>query len=186
MRLESSHKPLAGVPGAALASIPVVLLLFGLVFWKSAGPGGLSGEPGNTGISQLRDPGYIAPSHPAIVSGSDQVGPPQHKPSVNPGKAASAERVLYSVHWSGKDARKRVSGDSPQYPAGVNGDAMVRLELVVSAAGSVKSAKLLSSGNARCDEAALREVRDWKFETLQGQKKKPDQRCLVTISFFKK
>jgi TonB family protein len=186
MRLETSHKPLAGVPGGALASIPILLLLFGLVFWKTANPGGLSEGSRTAAKSPLQDSSQNAGTLPAVVVDAGQMRPPQLKPGVNPSRLPAPERVLYSVRWSGKDARKRVSGNSPQYPVGVNGEAMVRLELVVSAAGAVKSVKLLSSGNARCDEASLREVREWKFEALQGQKKKPDQRCLVTISFFKK
>jgi TonB family protein len=186
MRLESSHKPLAGVPGAAMASIPVVLLVFGLLFWKTAGTGGVSEESGNSAKPQRQDSSHHPTSAPAVVADMERVRPPQQKPSVNTGKASSNERVLYSVRWSGKESRRRISGNSPLYPSGVSGEAMVRLELVVSGSGVVKSVKLLSSGNARCDEASLREVRDWQFEPLQGLKKKPDQRCLVTISFFKK
>jgi TonB family protein len=88
-----------------------------------------------------------------------------------------------SVQWIGGGKRKKVSGDLPRYPAGVNVQAQIRIEAVVAPNGTVKSAKPAQKANARLEEAAMRELRHWRFEPLPRTLPQREQRCVVTFNF---
>jgi len=191
MRLEPSHRLLVGVNGASLVSVPLVLLL--LVVLHMPQKNVL--EQGRAAVSPP-SPAGIVPAPSAAGSGTvaEALQPQesvretahQHKQATVHPKKIPVERVLYSARWTAGEIRRKIAGKMPQYPAGFTGEAMVRVELVVSPAGNVRAAKLLQIGNARCDEVTLREVRLWKFQPLPPRQKRADHRCVVIVSFTRK
>lgn len=191
MRLEPTHRLLVGVNGASLVSVPLAILLLFFVYLVPK-----HGAETHRAVSPP-SPSIAVPIPPAASDGtvsshtiqsqeSPRKAAPQRQQATTPPKKVPAERVLYSVRWTVGEIRRKIAGSTPQYPAGFTGEAMVRAELVVSAAGTVRSAKLLQIGNARCDEVTLREVRLWKFQPLPPRQKRTDQRCVVIVSFTRK
>jgi TonB family protein len=182
MRLEPSHRPLVGVSGAALATIPVVALLVLLPLFHPAAPTAPS--------TQVHAPATVktdttVTSNPAVTTRPATTTPASATPAVTP-RQETNERVLYSIRWVGGGTRKKMSGNIPKCPPELSGDALVRVDVVVASSGVVRSAKVLTPHHPRCDEVSLREVKLWKFEPLPVKRKSPDQRCTVTFSFFKK
>ncbi len=98
--------------------------------------------------------------------------------------ASDIGKALFgSVQWTGGGKRKKVSGDLPRYPAGANVQAQVRIEAVVAPNGTVKSVKPVQKANARLEEAAMRELRRWRFEPLPRTLPQREQKCVVTFNF---
>jgi TonB family protein len=188
MRLDPTHKPIVGVNAASLVSVPVLIILF-VLSMRSAPP-----SVSDATQPRVESRPAATPSAPASVPASNPSSKPpesvrtvehRQQPAVEP-KKPTVGRVIYSFRWSGVEVRRKIAGEIPQYPAGVTVEALARLELVVTAAGGVRSAKILQAGNAQCDEAALREVRQWKFEPLVHSRGRADQRCVVLLSFMRK
>ncbi len=191
MRLEPTHRLLAGVNGASLVSVPLAVLLLFFVYLvpKHGTETGRAVSPSS--------PAIAVPIPPASSNGTDspqtiqprespREATPQPQRAIVSPKKVPGERVLYSVRWTVGEIRRKIAGNPPQFPAGFGGEAMVRVELVVTSGGAVRSAKLLQVGNARCDDATLREVRLWKFQPLPPRQKRMDQRCVVIVSFTRK
>ena len=91
--------------------------------------------------------------------------------------------VSVSMQWSDGGTRKKISGALPVYPEGVNVEAQIKIELTVLPDGSVKSLKPAQKGNTRLEEAAMKEVRFWKFEQLRKSSPQRDQTGVVTFNF---
>lgn len=183
MRLEPTHKPIVGVNAASLVSVPTALLLFVLSFRAAPPPQTPAPQPApaSTGVP----PAAVSLPAPRPPEAAHALPDRRQPAAVTANRKAIASKVVYSVRWPGGMSRRKVVGNLPQYPPEVTSEALVRLELVVSGSGNVRSAKLLQTGNAQCDDAALREVRQWKFEALPRQASR-DQRCTVLVSFMKK
>ncbi|MEK6756918.1 MAG: hypothetical protein AABZ02_12265 [Bacteroidota bacterium] len=89
----------------------------------------------------------------------------------------------YSVQWLGGGTRKRLSGDLPKYPEGVNIEAQIRIQAVVVPDGSVKALQPAQKGNTKLEEVAMREVRFWKFEPLSSSQPQVEQKCEIVFLF---
>jgi len=120
-----------------------------------------------------------AAEKPGIPTGSE-VAPP-----FNAGGAGSSigENISYNVQWAGGRIRKLISGDLPKYPAGVNVEAQIKLRVVVQPRGTVKSIQPLQKGNTRLENAAIKEVRSWRFQSLQSAQPALDQVCTIIFNF---
>ena len=116
---------------------------------------------------------------PGIPGGSD-VAPPFNEGGVG---GSIASNVSYDVKWSGGGRRDLISGDLPKYPAGVNVNAQIRLRVVVQPRGTVKAIQPLLKGDTRLEDAAIREVRLWRFQRLQQEHQALDQVCTITFNF---
>lgn len=92
--------------------------------------------------------------------------------------------VSVSMQWSGGGTRKKVSGGMPEYPKGVNVEAQIKIETVVTPGGGVRSLKPAQKGNTKLEEAAMGAVRLWKFEPLRKSSPQKDQTCIVTFNFL--
>jgi len=184
MRLEPTYKPLVGVNAASLASVPVLVLLFVLSYRPISPPVGPSARHDVVSAPQMVTSAAV--QQPVVKPPEVAHAVPERRlpPAVAAGKSAPG-KVVYSVRWSGGGIRRKVAGNVPSYPAGVTAEALVRLEVVVAGGGSVRSARVLQAGDAQCDEEALREVRQWKFEPLPRQQAR-DQKCVVLVSFMRK
>lgn len=95
----------------------------------------------------------------------------------------SGNGLGYSMNWLQGGTRKRLSGDLPKYPEGVKVEAQISLLAVVSPDGAVKSLQPAKKGNTRLEEAAMREVRSWRFEPLRVSQPQIDQKCEIIFLF---
>lgn len=118
-------------------------------------------------------------SDPSTVPGSS-VG-------VTPGPGGVGEGVekgvSFSIQWAQGGARRKISGDLPTYPKGVNVQAQIKILAVVLPDGSVRSTQPAQKANTDLEEAAMKEVRFWKFEPLRSSQPQVEQSCLVTFLF---
>ncbi|HWP81544.1 MAG TPA: TonB family protein [Bacteroidota bacterium] len=93
------------------------------------------------------------------------------------------EGVSFSIQWMEGGTRKKISGDLPQYPKGVNVEAQIKIQTIVMPDGSVKAVQPLQKGNTRLEEAAMKELRFWRFEPLRQSQPQVEQTCTVTFLF---
>ncbi|HTR82023.1 MAG TPA: energy transducer TonB [Bacteroidota bacterium] len=109
-------------------------------------------------------------------------------PPIGLGSVGSSigNNVSFAINWNGGGDRKLLHGDLPKYPAGVNVNAQIKLRVVVQPRGTIKSAAPLQKGNTKLEDAALKEVRLWRFESLQQGQPALDQTCTVTFNFVLK
>jgi TonB family protein len=135
---------------------------------KKEARGGISGKKDERSLAAGSATGRSA------AGSLDRVGAIAH----DIGKA-----LFGSVQWIGGGKRKKVSGDLPRYPAGVNVQAQIKIEAVVAPNGTVKSTKPAQKANARLEDAAMRELRRWRFEPLPRTLPQREQRCVVTFNF---
>ncbi|MBM4165565.1 MAG: hypothetical protein FJ218_01355 [Ignavibacteria bacterium] len=91
--------------------------------------------------------------------------------------------VGYSISWSGGMLRKKMYGNLPAYPEGVNIKAQVKIQAVVFPDGSVGKCVPLLTADRRLVNAALEEVRTWKFSPLEKRYKQSNQKCVITFNF---
>lgn len=121
----------------------------------------------------------------------DQTGPPAlpqgSTASPNPGMSGLGgdveKGVAFSIQWTQGGTRRKISGELPHYPAGVNVEAQIKILTVVLPDGSVKSTQPAQKANTALEEAAMKEVRYWKFEPLRSSQPQNDQTCVVTFLF---
>jgi len=99
------------------------------------------------------------------------------------GGSTVGKSVSMSMLWSGGGTRKKLSGNLPTYPPGTNVEAQIKIEAVVTPGGTVKSLKPYQKANTKLEEAALQEVRLWRFEPLPASSPQSDQACVITFNF---
>jgi hypothetical protein len=95
----------------------------------------------------------------------------------------SGDSFGYSMNWLRGGTRRRLSGDLPKYPPGVNVEAQVSILAVVSPEGTIKSVQPAQKANTQLENAAMKELRFWKFEALRSSVQQIDQTCIVTFNF---
>ncbi len=93
------------------------------------------------------------------------------------------DNVSYAIQWTGGGNRGLLKGDLPKYPSGVNLNAQIKLRVVVQPRGTIKSVQPLRKGDTRLENAAIKEVRSWRFEPLQSAQPALDQVCTITFNF---
>jgi len=98
-------------------------------------------------------------------------------------RGGSASNIGVAMEWSQGGTRRKLSGALPSYPPGVTVEAQIKIEATVSPDGGVRSVRPAQKGNARLEEAAMREVRLWMFEPLTSAAPQRDQTCLITFNF---
>ena len=92
--------------------------------------------------------------------------------------------VGYSISWKGGGTRKLLEGNLPQYPAGVNERAQIRIQTTVLPDGSVEKCIPVRTAHRLLVEAALREIRLWRFDPLDASYPQTKQKCIVTMNFI--
>jgi len=138
---------------------------------------GAGGKESGTGIG----PGSKErPATPGMGERAGRVAEPSGMGEDGGGVGSS---VSASMVWGDGGTRKKISGDLPTYPDGVNVEAQIRIEAIVTPDGSVKSLKPALKGNTRLEEAAMKAVRLWRFEPLPRSTAQRDQTCLITFNF---
>ncbi len=136
------------------------------------------------GVATSSQPGFPggkdnAPGKPGVPTGSE-VAPPFNAGGVG---GSIASNLSYSIQWTGGARRDLVSGDLPKYPAGINVNAQIKLRVVVQPRGTVKAIQPLRKGNTQLENAAIKEVRTWRFQSLQYAQPALDQVCTITFNF---
>jgi outer membrane biosynthesis protein TonB len=91
--------------------------------------------------------------------------------------------VSYAMQWTGGGTRKKISGALPEYPPGANIEAVIKIEAVVLPDGTIQSTKPAQKGNTRLEEAAIKEVRLWRFERLRPSVPQRPQTCVISFDF---
>lgn len=91
--------------------------------------------------------------------------------------------IGYSMKWLQGGTRRKLAGDLPKYPAGSKVEAEIRLFAVVMPDGSIEALHPAQKADSRLEEAALKEVRYWRFEPLKGSQPQVDQTCEITFLF---
>jgi TonB family protein len=91
--------------------------------------------------------------------------------------------VGFSIQWTGGGTRKKVSGDLPEYPAGANVEAQIKVMAVVESDGTIKIVQPIQKGDTRLEDAAMRAVRLWRFEPLRASQSQLSQNCVITFLF---
>jgi len=111
--------------------------------------------------------------------------PGQATPSTAQGSISGNidQGVSYAIQWLGGGTRKKISGDLPKYPPGANVEAQIRILAVVLPNGSIKGVQPAQKGNTVLEEAAMKEVRYWKFEPLKPSQPQVDQKCEIVFLF---
>lgn len=89
----------------------------------------------------------------------------------------------FSMIWLLGGTRRKLSGALPKYPSGVNVEAQISILAVVATDGSIKSVQPAQKANTRLENAAMKELRFWKFEPLRSSAPQIDQTCVVTFNF---
>ncbi|MEX2117672.1 MAG: energy transducer TonB [Bacteroidota bacterium] len=121
----------------------------------------------------------------------DLSAPPGSTPgtSLEPSKGSAGpggdleKGVSFSIQWIQGGTRRKLSGDLPKYPGGTNVEAQIKILTVVLPNGSVKSTQPAQKANTALEDAALKEVRFWKFEPLRASQPQQEQTCVVTFLF---
>lgn len=85
--------------------------------------------------------------------------------------------------WGGSGVRKVLTYSIPDYPAGVNKEANVRLKFTIRPDGSVGSIIPITKADTRLEDAALNSLRRWRFEKLPASVSPFDQTVIITFPF---
>jgi hypothetical protein len=91
--------------------------------------------------------------------------------------------IGYSMKWLQGGTRRKLAGDLPKYPSGAKVEAEIRLFAVVMPDGSIEALHPAQKADSRLEEAALKEVRYWRFEPLKSSQPQVDQTCEITFLF---
>jgi hypothetical protein len=91
--------------------------------------------------------------------------------------------IGYSMKWLQGGTRRKLAGELPKYPAGAKVEAEIRLFAVVMPDGSIEALHPAQKADSRLEDAALKEVRYWRFEPLKSSQPQVDQTCEITFLF---
>ncbi|MEK6649350.1 MAG: energy transducer TonB [Bacteroidota bacterium] len=100
-----------------------------------------------------------------------------------PGTGGAGSGVGYDVQWTGGGSRRKLSGNLPKYPEGTNVAAQVRIRASVLPDGSVRSVQPTQKANTALEDAAMKELKLWRFEPLPAAVPQVEQDCVVSFSF---
>ncbi len=91
--------------------------------------------------------------------------------------------VLHSIQWMEGGTRRKIFGELPKYPPGVNVEAQVKILTTVQPDGTVKAVQPAQKANTKLEDAAMAEIRYWRFESLRPSLPQVDQTCVITFLF---
>ncbi|MGD0590256.1 MAG: energy transducer TonB [Bacteroidota bacterium] len=89
----------------------------------------------------------------------------------------------FSMRWLQGMTRRKISGELPKYPPGTNVSAQVKILTIVLPDGTVKSVQPTQKANRLLEEAAMKAVQYWKFESLGLSLSQVEQSCVITFYF---
>ncbi len=102
----------------------------------------------------------------------------------NKGKKEKGKNNLgYDIEWGGKGQRRIYSFNLPEYPAGVNKEIDIRLRFSILPDGTVGSIFPLIKADTRLEDAAIKSLRQWRFEPLQSGQSKIVQTAVIIFPY---
>ena len=91
--------------------------------------------------------------------------------------------IGYSMKWLAGGSRRKVAGELPKYPEGSKVEAEIRLFAVVDPTGAIVALHPAQKADSRLEDAALKEVRYWRFEPLKASQPQVEQTCEIAFLF---
>jgi hypothetical protein len=91
--------------------------------------------------------------------------------------------IGYSMKWLAGGTRRKISGELPKYPDGAKVEAEIRFFAVVDPTGAIEALHPAQKADSRLEDAALKEIRYWRFEPLKPSQPQVDQTCEITFLF---
>ena len=125
---------------------------------------------GRTGGKVLPAPSDLAPAGPIPRSGPEGTRPTSEQPFFIEGEAARRTILVKVI---------------PDYPAGVNKEAVVRIRFSVLPSGLVGKAVLLKKGGeAALEQLTLEAFRQWRFNPLPADVPQVEQEGIITFRWI--
>ena len=89
----------------------------------------------------------------------------------------------FDIDFGGKGIRKIYSYTLPQYPEGVHKEIDLKLRFTILADGTVGNIVPLIKADTRLEEAAIKSLRQWRFEPLSKNQKTVEQTAVIIFPF---
>ena len=89
----------------------------------------------------------------------------------------------YDIEWGGRGQRRIYSFSLPEYPAGVNKEIDIRLRFSILPDGTVGNIFPLIKADTRLEDAAIKSLRQWRFEPLPQEQSKAVQTAVIIFPY---
>lgn len=89
----------------------------------------------------------------------------------------------YDIDWGGRGQRRIYSFSLPEYPRGVNKEINIRLRFTILPDGTVGSIIPLIKADTRLEDAAIKSLRQWRFEPLTTGQSKVVQTAVIIFPY---
>lgn len=93
-----------------------------------------------------------------------------------------AAENIFTITWDGP-SRVKTAGTPPEFPPGVNREAIVRLKLMVAPDGSITSISPLTKGDQELERVSIEALRSWRFNALDRSLAQKNQGGVITFIF---
>jgi len=102
----------------------------------------------------------------------------------NKGKEDIGKNNLgYDIDWGGRGQRRIYSFSLPEYPEGVNKEIDIRLRFTILPDGTVGSIFPLIKADTQLEDAAIKSLRQWRFEPLPENQNKINQTAVIIFPY---
>ncbi|PJA98136.1 MAG: hypothetical protein CO128_08855 [Ignavibacteriales bacterium CG_4_9_14_3_um_filter_30_11] len=102
----------------------------------------------------------------------------------NKGKEDIGKNNLgYDIDWGGRGQRRIYSFSLPEYPEGVNKEIDIRLKFTILPDGTVGSIFPLIKADTQLEDAAIKSLRQWRFEPLSENQNKINQTAVIIFPY---
>ncbi len=112
---------------------------------------------------------------------------PRSKKTVKKGNAGKKNigknKLGYDIEWGGRGQRRIYSFSLPEYPAGVNKEIDIRLRFTILPDGTVGNIFPLIKADTRLENAAMKSLRQWRFEPLAPGQKDVVQTAVIIFPY---
>jgi len=98
-------------------------------------------------------------------------------------KAEGEGSFGYDIDWGGKGQRKILYYFIPDYPAGVQKEADIRLKFTILPDGSVGTIFPLTKADTRLENSAINALRQWSVEPLGVVQKQMEQTAVIVFPY---
>ena len=141
-------------------------------------------ETKSVGERDVREGQNVGERERATPGSTTGGGPGGASPVGSSGVGDNVDRgTSYSIQWLDGGTRRKIAGNLPKYPEGVNVEAQIKIMTVVMPDGSVKAVQPEQKANTRLEDAAMKEVRLWRFEPLRSNQPQLEQNAVITFLF---
>ena len=89
----------------------------------------------------------------------------------------------YDIDWGGRGQRRIYSFSLPEYPVGVNKAIDIRLRFTILPDGTVGNIFPLIKADTRLEDAAIKSLRQWRFEPLVSGQSEVVQTAVINFPY---